>query len=338
MVVSWPKGIKPDKTPRVAVPPRQRHRADALRGDRHQAAEGSQRVQAGPDGRREHGVHLRRREGAGRARRPSTSRTTPAAAIYHDGWFACDLRAVRPVGHAEHAAHLKNGTRTRTCGSSTTSRRTSPQADDLAAKEPERLAKMKKLFLAEAKANKALSHRRRALDSASIPRTSSPAPTQSWRFDATTTRMPEFTAPGLGQAEQPRHDRRRGRRRTPPACSTPSAARAAGSRCYMDKGQLVYEYNMLIIERTIARSASEDRAGQAHDRGRRRRCERQAAAPGRRRPQGRRSGSRAHDGEADGACGVHRERDVRRRRRSRLDRLARLLRPRPSSSTARSAV
>ena len=38
MVISWPKGIKPDKTPRLAVPPRQRHRADAVRDHRHQAA------------------------------------------------------------------------------------------------------------------------------------------------------------------------------------------------------------------------------------------------------------------------------------------------------------
>ena len=36
----------------------------------------------------------------------------------------------------------------------------------------------------------------------------------------------------------------------------------------MDKGELVYEYNMLIIERTIARSRSEARRRQAQDRGR----------------------------------------------------------------------
>ena len=47
LVVSWPAQIKPDKTRAQAVPPRQRHRADALRHPRHQAAEGRRRIQAG---------------------------------------------------------------------------------------------------------------------------------------------------------------------------------------------------------------------------------------------------------------------------------------------------
>ena len=48
----------------VAVPPRQRHRADDLRDRRHQAAEGGRRIQAGPDRRRQPRLHLRRRQGA----------------------------------------------------------------------------------------------------------------------------------------------------------------------------------------------------------------------------------------------------------------------------------
>ena len=48
----------------LAVPPRQRHRADDLRDPRHQAAEGGRRLRAGPDRRRQHGLHVRRREGA----------------------------------------------------------------------------------------------------------------------------------------------------------------------------------------------------------------------------------------------------------------------------------
>ena len=34
----------------------------------------------------------------------------------------------------------------------------------------------------------------------------------------------------------------------------PSAAPAAGLTCYMDKGQLVFEYNLMIIDRSIAKS------------------------------------------------------------------------------------
>ena len=43
---------------------------------------------------------------------------------------------------------------------------------------------------------------------------------------------------------------------------------SGGVTLYMDKGQLVYEYNMLIIERTTAKTGSEDRTRQTHDRGR----------------------------------------------------------------------
>ena len=63
-----------------AVPPRQRHRADDLRDSRHQAAQGRGRLPAGPDRRRQHGLHVRRRQGARRASTPSISTTTAAAA------------------------------------------------------------------------------------------------------------------------------------------------------------------------------------------------------------------------------------------------------------------
>ena len=49
--------------------------------------------------------------------------------------------------------------------------------------------------------------------------------------------------------EQPRRRSTPSSARTPRACSTRSAAPPAGSTLYMDKGDLVYEYNMMIIER-----------------------------------------------------------------------------------------
>ena len=129
------------------------------------------------------------------------------------------------------------------------------QADDLAAKEPERLAKMKELFLAEAKANKALPIGG-GLWTRFHPEDVITSPYKSWRFDATTTRMPEFTAPGLGK---------RSNHVTIDVEVGPEASGvlyALGGACggltlYMDKGQLVYEYNMLIIERTSVRSAGQ---------------------------------------------------------------------------------
>ena len=109
----------------AAVPPRQRHRADALRSPRHQAAEGGRRLRAGPDRRREHGLHVRRRQGAGPQARPSTSRTTAAAAsITTAGSPAPSGRSSRGIRRLSRAAR-RTGTRTRTSGSFTTCARTS---------------------------------------------------------------------------------------------------------------------------------------------------------------------------------------------------------------------
>ena len=72
------------------------------------------------------------------------------------------------------------------------------QFENLADQEPERLAKMKALFLAEAKANKALPIGG-GLWTRLHPQDRIGSPYTSWRFDGSTTRMPEFTAPGLGR-------------------------------------------------------------------------------------------------------------------------------------------
>ena len=53
-------------------------------------------------------------------------------------------------------------------------------------------------------------------------------PYTSWHFDADTTRMPEFTAPGLGRESNHRHHRCGVRRECVRACSMRSAALPAG--------------------------------------------------------------------------------------------------------------
>ena len=133
------------------------------------------------------------------------------------------------------------------------------QADDLAAKDPKRLAEMKSLFLKEAKANKDLPI------GAGIwlrihPEDRVKTPYTSWTFDATTTRLPEFAAPGIG---------RESNRVTVQADLGDNASgvlyalggAGGGVALYMDNGQLVYEYNMMIIERTIVRSKEKLPAG-----------------------------------------------------------------------------
>jgi len=180
----------------VPVPPRQRHRADALRSPPDQAAKGGGWFRAGSGRRRQHGLHVRgSRRRAASAR--STSTTTAAAASTRTaGMPARSVRSFRGMRPGRRR-RSRTGTRTRISGSSTTCAATSPRPDDLAQKDPKRLEQMKALFLKEAKANKAFPIgagnwlRLHPEDRVKTPYT-------SWQFDAATTRMPEFTAPGLG--------------------------------------------------------------------------------------------------------------------------------------------
>ena len=126
------------------------------------------------------------------------------------------------------------------------------QANDLAGKEPARLAALQKAFDAEARENKVYPL------GAGIwlrlhPEDRIKTPYTSWTFDASTVRMPEFTAPGIGrESNKVMIDAEVG----PNASGVLYALGGAsgGVTLYMDKGQLVYEYNMMIIERTIVRT------------------------------------------------------------------------------------
>jgi arylsulfatase len=66
--------------------------------------------------------------------------------------------------------------------------------------------------------------------------------------------MPEFTAPAIGKrSNHVALDVEIGQEASGVLYALGGAS--GGVTVYMDKGQLVYEYNMLIIERTTARSA-----------------------------------------------------------------------------------
>ena len=118
---------------------------------------------------------------------------------------------------------------------------------------------MKKLFLTEAKDNQVfpvgagLWTRLHPEDRVKVPYT-------HWDFDSTTTRLPEFAGPGLGRESN----------RVVVELEADEGASGVlyalggiggGLTLYMDKGQLVYEYNMMMIERYIGRSAAPIGAG-----------------------------------------------------------------------------
>jgi arylsulfatase len=197
MVVSWPKKIKPDPAPRSQFhhvndivptlfeligikPPKE------VNGYRQDPMDGVCMVYTFAD-----------------AKAPVRKKTqyfenNGSRGIYHEGWYACTFGPFIPWDTPGSTARLKDWNANTDVWELYDLTRDFSQADDLSGKEPQRLAKMKKLFLAEAKANKALPiggglwTRFHSEDVIATPYT-------SWRFDAATTRMPEFTAPGLGK-------------------------------------------------------------------------------------------------------------------------------------------
>jgi arylsulfatase len=133
------------------------------------------------------------------------------------------------------------------------------QADDLATKYPEKLAELKREFLALAKDNQDF-----PIGAGNWlrmhPEDRIKTPYDHWNFNANTQRMPEFTAPGLGRESNV----------VEIDLDMPAKANGVlyalggaggGLTLYMDQGYLVYLYNMFIIEQYHARSAKPLSAG-----------------------------------------------------------------------------
>lgn len=130
--------------------------------------------------------------------------------------------------------------------------------------------------------------------------------------------MAEFAAPGIGcESNHVTLTAEFGDN----ASGVPYALGGAGGgmALYMDKGELVYEYNMMIIERYIARSPDKIPAGKhkIEDRKTQAYCGRCAL--------GRWSRGRPHNGPAQRGRCLYRQREFRRRNRSRFARLPGLL-------------
>ncbi|QDU19425.1 arylsulfatase [Urbifossiella limnaea] len=258
MVVSWPRGIKPDRTPRAQF----HHVNDIaptlydLIGVRPPAV-----VSGFPQDPID-GVSLAYTFADARA--PGRKRTqyfenNASRGVYHDGWFAGTFGPLIPWDTAGSAARLNEWDAAKDTWELYDLSRDFSQADDLAAKEPARLAQMKDRFLAEARANKALPIGG-GLWTRFRPQDRIASPYRSWRFDTATTRMPEFTAPGLGrQSNRVTVDVEVGNEASGVLYALGGAS--GGVAVYLDRGQLVYDYNMLVIEQTTARSRDRIAAG-----------------------------------------------------------------------------
>ena len=179
--------------------------------------------------------------------------------IYSDGWYACAFGPFVPWDTAGTAARM-----------AAWNAETEPwelyylpddfsQAHDLAAERPDKLAELRDLFK-EVSRDNLVWPIGAGLWLRTHPEDRIASPYTRWRFDTSCTRMPEFTAPGLGRQDS----------RVEIALTLPDNASgvlyalggfSGGLTLFLDNGYLVYEYNMLIVDRYQARSASPIPAG-----------------------------------------------------------------------------
>ncbi|MBR0902814.1 arylsulfatase [Bradyrhizobium liaoningense] len=179
--------------------------------------------------------------------------------IYQDGWYAGTFGPFIPWDTPGSTARVKNWDANKDVWELYDLRTDFSQANDLAAKNPAKVAELKKLFLTEAKNNKVFPVGA-GLWLRTHPEDRIKTPYTSWVFDATTTRMPEFTAPGIGRESN--HvivEAELGENASGVLYALGGAS--GGLTLFMDKGELVYEYNMMIIERTSVRATGKLAAG-----------------------------------------------------------------------------
>jgi arylsulfatase len=173
-------------------------------------------------------------------------------AIYHDGWMACafgprepwvpgvapGIREWTPDKDVWELYHLKEDW---------------TQANDLAVKMPEKLAQLKELFLIEATRNKALPIGGGLWVPVMHPEMRLAPPNTEWNLTREITRMPEVTAPALGnrpnlvtiEADIPANAN---------GVLYKLGANSGGLTLFVEDGILCYEYNLFIVQRTKIRA------------------------------------------------------------------------------------
>ena len=136
------------------------------------------------------------------------------------------------------------------------------QAYDLAPKMPEKLAQMKELFLIEATKNKALPVGGGLWIPILHPEMRLSPPNTEWNFSGDITRMPEVTAPALGnrpnlvtiEADIPANAN---------GVLYKLGANSGGLTLFVEDGILCYEYNLFLIMRTKIRATQKLPVGKA---------------------------------------------------------------------------
>jgi arylsulfatase A-like enzyme len=258
MSIAWPKAIKHDETPRS-----QFHHVndivptiyDVLKIPAPQVVNG---IPQGPiDGvSMSYAFHDPKAKG----RKPTQFFDIMGSrGIYHEGWFACtfgqrvpwlpgrpDLSKWDPEKDTWELYNLEEDW---------------SQANDLAAKMPDKLSAMKSLFLAESAKNLNLPIGG-GLWTMIHPEDGPATPYSDWTFTGVVSRMPEFAAPKLGkfdnivsmEIEVPENAN---------GVLYALGAFSGGLSCYVKDGVLCYEYNLFEIARTQIKAKEKLGTGKA---------------------------------------------------------------------------
>lgn len=246
IAVSWPKHIKADPTPR----PQFHHVIDIAPTIYEATGITPPQVVNGVSQDSIDGVSMAYTFDDAKAKGRRTTQffdIMGSRGIYHDGWYACafgprfpwvpgipaGIETWQPENDRWELYHLEQDW---------------TQADDLAAKMPDKLAHLKSLFLVESARNKNLPIGG-GLWIGLHPEDRGASPYTRWTFSGPITRMPEFTAPKV-------HNRDNLVTLTVDVPQNASGvlyamgAFSGGLSCYVKDGMLCYEYNLFEIERT----------------------------------------------------------------------------------------
>jgi len=256
MVISWPKGIKHDNIPR-----QQFHHVDDIVPTIYDILNiTAPKVVNGFEQMPMDGVSMKYTFANPKA--PEVSKVqffdnNGSRGVYKDGWYACTFGPLYPWIPAQPG--LAQWDSTKDVWELYNIKEDYSQYNNIAAKNPGKVKELQELFRQQAKDNKdypigaGIWLRLHPEDAIASPYT-------SWVFDENTERMPEFSAPGLGKksnkvmVDMEVKDNASG-------VLFAMGGDGGGVTCFMESGKLVFEYNMLIIERYLAESNQKIPAG-----------------------------------------------------------------------------
>ena len=258
MVISWPKGIKPDKGMRSQF----HHVVDIAPTIYEILGIKPPKMVDGVEQMKFDGTSLAYTfTNAGVPSRNTVQffDNNGSRAIYKDGWVACTFGPFIPWNTPASVSRVAKWDSDTDEWELYHVAEDFSEAYDLAKKMPDKLAELKKDFLALAEDTKDF-----PIGAGNWlrlhPEDRIKPPYSSWTFNQNTRRMPEFTAPGIGRESNT----------VEIDLEVPAKASGVlyalggaggGVTLYMDQGSLVYLYNMMIIEQYTARSPSPIPAG-----------------------------------------------------------------------------